>query len=75
MEDPAEIYVSLLDEGVEVWRPVIAERLDRDVYRIVEQLYDGETERWQFEPGDAVVCAIVESEDGPILGAVRLAPT
>jgi hypothetical protein len=71
MKKSTEIYVALLDEDVDVWRPVIAERLDRDVYRIVEQHYDKDTERWQFQPGDEVVCAMVASEQGPLLAAVR----
>jgi hypothetical protein len=35
--EPTEIYMALLDEGVDVWRPVLAERLHDDVYRIVDQ--------------------------------------
>lgn len=73
MNESTKIYVALLDEGVDVWRPVMAEPLDSDVYRILEQHYDEETEHWQFQPGDTVVCAMVESGEGPILAAVRAA--
>lgn len=71
MSSVVEIYVSLLDEGVRVWRPVQAERLHDNVYRIVAQPYDRVTESWQFEPGDAVLCENIESADGPILAATR----
>jgi hypothetical protein len=64
-----QICVSLLGENVEGWRPVAAERLHGDVYRILEQTYDRDIESWQFEPGDAVVCELVNAETGPILAA------
>jgi hypothetical protein len=67
----AQIYVALLDEGVDVWRPVMAERVRGDVYRIVDQTYDRETECWQFEPGEEVVCAMMDTEDGARLTATR----
>jgi hypothetical protein len=67
------IFVSLLDEAVDVWRPVRAEHLHDKVYRIVEQPYEREIESWQFEPGDEVVCESTESSDGPILAATRRA--
>lgn len=73
MSSVVEIYVSLLDEGVRVWRPVQAERLHDGVYRIEAQPYDRTTESWEFEPGDIVMCATVESADGPILAAIRRA--
>jgi hypothetical protein len=68
-----EIYVSLLNEGVDVWRPVQAERLRYDVYRIADQHYDDNIETWQFTPGDVVVCEMVDSSDGPIYAATRKA--
>lgn len=68
-----EIFVSLLDEGVEVWRPVRAQHLHDDIYRIVEQPYDRETETWQFEPYDEVVCELIRSSEGRILAATKLA--
>ena len=73
MIGPVRIYVSLLDENVEVWRPVQAERTGGNVYKILNQHYDRETEIWQFEPGDEVVCEEIESSEGPILAAIRKA--
>ena len=32
------VYVSLLGEGVDVWRPVSAEHIREDIYRIVGEL-------------------------------------
>jgi len=69
--DRTQIFVRLLDEGVDVWRPVRAELVDDAVYRIVAQDYDRELETWEFEPGDRVLCEWVESTDGRILAAAR----
>jgi hypothetical protein len=73
MSSPTEIFVCLLDEQVEVRRPVQAEHVHGDVYKVTEQPYDRQVERWQFEPGDEVVCELVDSSEGRILAAVRRA--
>lgn len=73
MSKAMQIYVPLLDEGVAVWRPVQAEHLHDNVYRILRQPYDRATESWEFEPGDVVCCEEVQSEDGPIVAATRKA--
>lgn len=73
MEPPQEIYVSLLNEGVDVWRPVQARHLGRNVYQIEAQQYDHEVEQWPFDPGDKVVCEYRDSSDGRILVAIRKA--
>lgn len=65
------IFVRLLDEAVDVWRPVYAQRLDDGRYKIIEQEYDRNIEKWEFEPGDCVVCEMVDSSEGRFLGAVR----
>ena len=73
MTDVAQIYVALLDEGVDVWRPVQAERLGGNRYRIISQPYDRSIESWEFEPGDVVLCHMVESSEGHILAATEKA--
>ncbi len=73
MNNTREVFVSLMDEGVDVWRPVQAEHVHGSVYRIADQHYDRETETWQFEPGDEVVCEMRESSDGQIFAATRKA--
>jgi hypothetical protein len=66
-----EIFVYLPDEQVDVWCPVQAEHLRENVYRIVEQPYDKKDETWQFEPGEEVVCELIDSNEGRILAAIR----
>ena len=65
-----EIFVRLMDEPVDVWRPVRAEHLYDSCYRIVEQEYDRDIEEWQFEPGDCVLCEMVDASEGSFLAAV-----
>ncbi len=71
MTEPENIYVRLLDEGVEVRRPVRAEHVGGDVYRIVDQPYERDEETWEFEPGDVVRCEPMPSSEGTILAATR----
>ncbi len=51
---PEIIYMPLLDEGTDVWRPVEATRLVDDVYVILGVVPDDET--WAFPPGSRVRC-------------------
>lgn len=49
------IYIELMDEGVEVWRPVKAERRQDGLFRILSGPPD-ETEAWKFPQGSVVRC-------------------
>lgn len=73
MSRTVQVHVSLLGEGVDVWRPVQAEHLGGSIYRIAVQPYDREVETWEFGPGERVVCEYVESSEGSILAATRRA--
>ncbi len=67
-----EIYVALLDEGTDVWRPVPAWRVDDSTYIVLRPgWYDPEDERWEFPPGTTVICEPKTITDGTILAAVR----
>ena len=47
------IYVRLLDEGSDVWRPVDAEEKSEGVYQLVGT-HDNSDEKWEFETGSVV---------------------
>ena len=66
-----QIYMPLLDESVDTWRPVQAEHLQDNVYRILRKPPELNDETWQFDSGDEVVCEMVESSEGRILAATR----
>jgi hypothetical protein len=63
------IYVALLDEGLDVSRPVAARRLSADTFLILDQDYDREVETWAFEPGTVVRCRPETRRGEPILVA------
>ena len=67
------IYVPLLDEGIEVWRPVAARKVAADTYLILNQNYDREVETWQFEPGTLVRCRKERRNGRQILVATEIA--
>jgi hypothetical protein len=46
------IYVALLDEGTDCWRPVAAEHISADLFRIADE--PPEDEQWEFQPGQIV---------------------
>ena len=67
-----KIYVKLLNEGTEVYRPVTAEKISESVYKMHGfELYDEEDETWEFKPGSLV--SVVEKilEDTVVLVAVQ----
>jgi hypothetical protein len=73
MSRVVQIYMPLLGEGVDVWRPVQAEHLHGNVYRVLDQPCDRDDESWQFELGDEVMCELIELDGGPVLAATRKA--
>jgi hypothetical protein len=62
------IYVALLDEGTDVWRPVQAQPEGR-FYRIVGSV--PEDERWAFQPDSLVRCEPREFAESSGLVAVE----
>ena len=50
----ATVYVALLDEGIDVWRPVEARAVGEDIYELSGSVPS--EERWAFQPGDLVAC-------------------
>jgi hypothetical protein len=66
------IFVALMDEGTDVWRPVEAERISDDRYLLVG-VCDTEDEVWQFSPGSVVRCEVHKFAGGESgLAAVEL---
>jgi hypothetical protein len=53
---PEQIYVRLLNEGVEVWRPVQAVRDGTGSFMIVGPVPQPEGETWEFPLGALVMC-------------------
>ncbi len=56
------LFMPLLNEGTDVWRPVAAERLDDRTYRIVGPRPNDE--EWAFAPGSIVSSQLQAFSDG-----------
>ena len=65
------IYIYLLDEGVDVWRPVEAERMSSTTFRIPSTTNIPDDESWMFKPGEVVRCEIRRLADGERLVAIQ----
>jgi hypothetical protein len=51
-----KIYVALLGEGLDVWRPVDAIWLKNNLYQIISENPNPGDEIWEFASGDIVHC-------------------
>jgi len=72
--DAKTIYVRLLDEGTDVFRPVSAKSLGGDMYELITPHdYDPEDEQWEFKPGSRVRAMVRQGNDGEYLVAAALA--
>lgn len=67
------VYVYLPDEAVDVWRPVSAEHIREDIYRIVGEAPFPEDEKWEFMPGQLVRCRMQQLFEGEFLVAYEAA--
>jgi len=67
-----QIFVKLLNEAVDVWRPVPAYRIDPATYIVLRSDgYDPDSETREFPPGSVVICEDQSTADGAIFAAVR----
>ncbi len=66
------IYIRLLDEDTEVFRPTLAEPLGQDAFRVLPTSnYDPQDEKWEFVPGSVVECEKRKLDGEEILVAVK----
>ncbi len=56
MEDPTTIYVKLLEEGTECWRPVDANRTPGAIFEIISKNPSPDDQQWEFNVGQFVRC-------------------
>jgi hypothetical protein len=54
MSEAQQVYVALLDEGVDCWCPVEVQHVVEDQYVISGPIPDGKV--WEFQPGETVRC-------------------
>ena len=67
------IYVALTNEGTNVWRPMWADNLEENMYRIKSYpTFDPADEELQFATGDIVICERQELDSGQCLVATSI---
>ena len=57
------VFVRLVNEGVDVFRPVDAKRISDHVFEIIDE-WPGLDEVWEFTRGDRVLCIDHTFQDG-----------
>ena len=66
------IYIRLLDEGTDVFRPTTAESLASGAFKVMPTPnYDPQGEKWEFVPGSLVECEKRKLEGKEVLVAVK----
>lgn len=65
------IYILLLDEEIDVWRPVRAIEVSPSIFKISEGATPESGEKWQFLAGEEVVVEPRNLDGNPVLVAVR----
>ena len=67
LAEPVKIFVPLLNEGIDVWRPVQARPLGANLFRIIGVEADVSDETWLFAVGTIVRCEPKRFDDGKIV--------
>jgi hypothetical protein len=62
MDGALRVYVALVDEGVECWRPVDARHVRDDQYLLTGAVPEDEV--WEFQTGETVLCRERTFQDG-----------
>jgi hypothetical protein len=66
------IYIRLLDEGTEAFRPTTAKLLSSGNFEVLPtQDYNPKDEKWEFAPGSIVYCEERKLDGENVLIAVR----
>lgn len=66
------VYVRLLEEGTEVFRPTNAVYISNEAFKLLPcEGYDPEDEKWEFLPGSIVRCEKRVLEGKEIMLAVK----
>lgn len=74
MSNSETIYVKLLDEGVDVWKPVLARRGEiPNSFYIHQFLEIPKGEQWEFSPGSCVLTKEMILEGQRVVAAYKLA--
>jgi hypothetical protein len=66
------IYIQLLNEGTEVYRPVPASKIKDNLYKVEGfEIYDPEDEIWEFTPSTYVLVEQRNLDGKKVLVAIK----
>ena len=71
MTERETIYVYLMDEGTDVWRPVDALPLGNNLFRILSHNTSEGHENWQFQTDAVIRAEYKDLSGGKVLVAVE----
>jgi hypothetical protein len=54
MKNIVQIYIRLMGEKMDVWRPVEASRMGKNTYKIISPNPEPDIEKWEFKKGEIV---------------------
>jgi hypothetical protein len=67
-----KLFVYLLEEGTDVWRPTEAVPIGDGLFKILPTPdYDPEDEIWEFSPGSSVRCETRQDDSGQFIVALK----
>lgn len=67
-----KIFIQLLGEGTNVWRPTLAENLGDGLFKVLPTPnYNPEDEVWEFPPGSVVRTVEKSLSNGKALVAIK----
>jgi hypothetical protein len=71
--EPTTVFVRLVDEGTQVYRPSPATHISGPVFRLgMPDGYDPDDEQWEFPPGSTVRCEKRTLDGSEVMVAVAL---
>ena len=67
------VYVLVLEEATNVFRPVPAIKIRRNIYKLEGfDIYNPSDETWEFKPGTIVLAEMKELEGEKVLVAIKM---
>jgi len=67
-----KLFVYLLEEGMDVWRPTETVAIGDGLFKILPTPeYDPEDEVWEFPPGSSGRCETRQNDSGEYIVAVK----
>ena len=67
-----KLFIYLLEEGTDVWRPTQAVAIGDGLFKILPTPeYEPEDEVWEFPPGSIVRCETRQNDTGEYIVAVK----